>query len=546
VGFKEACETISGGNYEEYTQESKAKLVERAPKTPPLTKQQVKDHIDTIGYSSDDYRGISDKYSKFFGHLTEVDSNGVVKARHYPETSEGAVTGYKIRRHPKSFDKVGSTGIRSDLSGQIKFNSGGKWLLIVGGEEDKAAAYEMLAEAQKERGQGEFASVAVVSPTTGESSAARQIAANYDFCDTFDNIVIGMDNDEAGKEATKKIVEVLPKDKVSVSTWTGKDPNKMLQLSMSKQFVRDFYSAKPAVSSSIRGSSELDDMLEKELLVEKIPLPPFMSKLQGMMAGGIPLGYIVNISAETGIGKTSIVNEMLYYWIFNSPHKMGVVSLELTAGQYGLAMLSRHIGRKLTLFEDGKEAVEFINTPEVKKQRKTLWQNEYGESRWVLLDDRDGSLEELKRQCEILIKKHECKFIVLDPLQDILDGCTIEEQSIFMRWQKQMVKAGITFININHVRKIGSVQKDKEGKNIVRDLAEDDIHGSSAIAKSAGANIFAMRDKNNEDDIIKNTTRVIASKIRWTGRSGSCGKWFYDLVTHTLYDFDTYFGKDGN
>ena len=34
-------------------------------------------------------------------------------------------------------------------------------------------------------------------------------------------------------------------------------------------------------------------------------------------------------------------------------------SLELTAGQYGLAILSRHIGKKLTLYEDGKEAVEF-------------------------------------------------------------------------------------------------------------------------------------------------------------------------------------------
>lgn len=30
--------------------------------------------------------------------------------------------------------------------------------------------------------------------------------------------------------------------------------------------------------------------------VPKIPLPPFMHKLQDMMAGGIPLGVIVNLS----------------------------------------------------------------------------------------------------------------------------------------------------------------------------------------------------------------------------------------------------------
>ena len=529
---------------------SSGKVVERKkfnylPKQPPMTREEVISFIKEVGYVSDNYRGIKDEYSKFYGHLTKLDSDRKVEARYYPETAKGIVTGYKCRNHPKDFryGKRGLTGITSDLSGQVKFNAGGKYLLIVGGEEDKAAAYQMLRESQIARGQEEFSPIAVVSPTTGEPSAHKQVALNYDFCDTFDNIIIGMDNDEAGREASKNIAEVLPKDKVKIAHWTGKDPNKMLDLNMSKQFVRDFYGAKEYVSSGILSSKDLDSEIEKELLLEKIPLPEFMSRLQKMMAGGIPLGYIVNITAETGVGKTSIINEMLYYWIFNSPHKMGVVSLELTAGQYGKAMLSRHIGKKLDLFEDGKDAIAYINTPEVIEQRKILWENEYGEARWMLVDDREGTLEEVQRQCEILFKKHDCKFVVLDPLQDLLDGHSIEEQSVFMKWQKQMIKRGVTFININHVRKTGSTPKDSEGNNILRELTDDDIHGTSAIAKSGGANIYAIRDKQASNEKTRNTTQVSATKIRWTGYSGPCGKWYYDINTHTLHDFDTFFKK---
>ena len=238
--------------------------------------------------------------------------------------------------------------------------------------------------------------------------------------------------------------------------------------------------------------------------------------------------------------NTSFVNEMLYDWIFNSPHKMGVISLELTAAQYGIAILSRHIGKKLNLFELGQDAVDYINTPEILEKRKQLWKTDEGEDRWTLLDEREGSLVEIQKQAELLYRRFGCKLLVLDPLQDILDGSSNEEQSLFMKWEKKMVKLGVTIININHTRK--GTGKNSDGT--LRDLLEDDIHGSSAIAKSGGANIFLMRDKYGETDIEKNTTYIKAGKIRWTGKSGWAGKWYYDLDSHTIYDFKEYFKEN--
>ena len=523
------------------------KKFELAAPAEPMNKAEVVDFMNKLHYDNTGYRGIREETNKFYKHLTQYSAEGKVIARYYPETVSDIPTGFKCRNHPKDFryGKVGLTGLSCQLSGQHKFKSGGKYLLIVGGEEDKAAAFQMFKDNQIQKGNDEFTPMPVVSPTTGEGSAFKQIAAQYDWCDTFDNIILGFDNDEKGIEAMEKVAQVLPSNKVKIAHWSAKDPNKMLDLKMNKQFLRDFYGAKEYVASGILSSADLDSQIEKELLVEKLGLPPFMSRLQYMMAGGIPLGYIVNITAETGRGKTSIVNELIYFWIFNTPHLMGIVSLELTAAQYGQAMLSRHLGKKLSLFTDGQEAVDYINTPEAKEKRRELWTEEDGQPRFYLLDDREGTLGEVKRQCEILIKKYGCKFIVLDPLQDLLDGYSFEEQSVFMKWQKQMVKKGITFININHTRKVGGQSKDKDGNIVIRELGDDDIMGTSAIAKSGGANIYVTRDVTSEDVIIQNTSNVSATKIRWTGNSGPCGKWFYEKETHTLHDFDTFFTNNG-
>ena len=489
------------------------------------------------GNSSLGYRGISDDTYNFYGFRFEYNKQGKVKATYFPETSKGKLYGYKSRHDPKAFgyNNVGKTGQSNDLSGQCRFPEGGKFCLVVGGEFDMCAAQEMLRNYQVKKGQGEFSRYAVVSPTTGEPSAPKQCRNQYDWFDKFDVIIVGMDSDEVGEQASLDIAKVLPKEKVRIAHWSSKDPNKMLNEGRERQFISDFFSAKELVVSGILGSDQVEDEIFKELSLEKIALPPFMSSLQEHMAGGIPLGYIVNLISSTGCGKTTIANECVYHWIFNSPYKVGVISLELDTGQYGLSLLSRHIGKKLQLIQDKDEAVAILNTPEIVEKRKILWNNEYGEKRFYLLDDRDGSLDTLKKKIEQMIIQYECRFLIIDPLQDALDGYSNEDQAVFMKWMKQIVKRyKVSFFNVNHVRKEGNSGFD-------RFLKEDDIQGSSAIAKSAGCNIIFTRDKLAESAISKNVTKVFIPKCRWTGSTGDGGLWYYSLSQHTLYDMEGYF-----
>lgn len=493
------------------------------------------------------YRGLKAEYLKFYGHRLEYDENGELDKIWYPETQANQVYGFKPRlTKEKSFalNHLGWTGPESDLSGSSRFKAGGKYLAIVGGENDKVALFQCLRDAQIRKGQEDYDPVAVVSPTSGEGSIATQIRNNYDFIDSFEVIKVGLDNDEAGEAATEELLKFLPKEKVELIKWSMKDPHEMLEAGKEVQVLSNFYNAKPVVPNEIKTSKDADAEMEEELLRDGVPLPPFMHKLSDMMAGDIPLGYIVNFIAQTGGGKTTFINEMIYYWIFNCPHRVGILSLELNAGQYQTAMLSRHIGVKIQRIKGKAAKQEFLNRPEVIEARQELREDEYGRERYALLDERDGDLEQVKGEINKLIRKHECKVIIIDPIQDLFEGAPIEEQSGFIKFLKATSKQGIAIINVCHITKVPT-RMDSKGNRIRRKLTEDDVAGVSNIVKSGAANVFYDRDKYAETELEMNTTNVYMPKCRWTGDAGDAGNWYYDNSSHTVYELEDWLKMKG-
>lgn len=497
------------------------------------------------------YRGIRPETNAYFGIRYKVDENDVVLTQYVPTTINDQISGLTKRDHPKGFGTVyGKTGKECQLSGQFRFKTSNRTVLVVGGQVDQLSAYQMLRDDQVKRGKEEFDPFAVVSPTVGEGGSESQLSGQYKFFDQFDKIILGYDNDEAGKAAMDKVIKVLPKGKVFIANWRYKDPNcyiwdkeKGVQIDRQAAFISDFWGAKKYVPAGIVPSNQLMDKMLASARIPKIPLPPFFSELQKEMAGGIPLGYIVNFAASSGAGKTSIVNELMYFWIYNSPYKIGVISTELEAGQYSEVILSRHLGKKLALFEDVDSKMEYLSRPDVIEKATDLFQTPDGEGRWMLVDDRDGGFASIKNTTEEMVSSCGCKIIMIDVLSDFLTGMSNEQQGEVMKWQKGMIKShGITFINVNHTRKKGTsdVQGSQGGF-----ITEEDQIGSSEIYKSAGANILFMRDKYAEDAIERNTTKVSMPKCRWSGNTGWAGELYYDNPTHTLYDKKKWMAANG-
>ena len=519
---------MKGNTLQQETQEIKSTK-------PVITEEKAKEIKEQTSIQGKGFRGLKDEYTKQFGvRYSYSEETGEVIEQYYPVTQEATLTGYKIREVPKNFRSIGRTGADCELFGQFKFNRGGKYLIIVEGELDSLSTYQMLAEYNKNRGSDY--EIAVVSPTTGANSQ-KQIAAQYKFCDSFEQIILCLDSDDAGKKAEEKIVKVLSKGKVKIMQMRHKDANEYLTLGKQKEFVQDFYNAKSYVPVGIVASNQISEEMRKELVIQKIPLPPFMHKLQDMMAGGIPLKRILNLGSASGTGKSTIVDEIIYYMIFNSPHKVGIVTLESTCGQYGIKLLSRHVSKKIELLTN-TDALNFVDSEEIKKKEHELFNLEDGSPRFYLVDDRDGEVSDIQAAIENLIISCGCKVVVCDPISDVIASLPLDEQENFMSWQKGMVKSHeVTFLNVCHTRKTGNGQK---SGSTGADLHEEDIIGSGAIYKSAACNLMFSRNKEAENEQERNTTIMKATKIRWTGKTGIAGHYYYDNERHTLYDLDDY------
>jgi KaiC/GvpD/RAD55 family RecA-like ATPase len=504
--------------------------MEVKPSTKPaLTPEENTEIKSETSPKAKGFRSIDDRiYTKFGVRHAFAEDTGEVIEQYYPCTQEGQLVGYKVREVPKNFYSRGRTGADCELFMQFKFNRGGKYVIITEGEVDALSAYQMLADYNEKK--SSIFETAVVSPTTGANSH-KQIAAQFRFFDSFENIIISYDNDKAGQTATEQLLKVLPKGKVKIMPMRYKDANEYLEENAADAFISDFYSAKKQVPVGVLASSKLYERIMGQTAVAKIPFPPFMQKLNDLFVGGMPLGHIVNIAADTGIGKTTLVNELIYYWIFNSPHTVGIVSMELDAGQYGEVLLSRHLEKKLALIESQDEKIAYLSTDRVVEKAKELTIKEDGDSRFYLLDNRDGSIEEIQDTVEELVSACGAKVIVLDPLQDILDGLSNEQQADFMKWAKGFIKShGITFIFINHMRKTPAGQNGAD--------SEQNIMGSSTIIKSASANILLKRDKMAESEITRNSTEISVTKNRVCGLTGPAGSIYYDNATHTLHNLE--------
>lgn len=531
---------LSGDERERVLRKSRPKK-RITPRENNLIRDRTLSMDDMRNASSPLYRGLKGEYLAFFAHRLEYKDGDLFKV-YYPETQKAKFMGYKPR-HTQNKDfvcPIGWTGVDSDLSGQSLFKGGGKYIAIVGGENDKVALFQGLRDYQILKGQEGYDPIAVVSTTTGEGSAARQCAANYEFLDSFDNIYVGLDNDEAGEEATDALLKVLPAEKVSRITWSMEDPHAMLEAGKEQQMISNFYGAKPLIKGSIKKSNEMtrEDAI-KELLTPRITLPLELHRLQAAMNGGIQQGRMVNIIGTTSVGKTSHTNNLVYHWLFSSPIKTGVISVELTEPQYNLEMMSIHLGVSLTSMPP-LDAEEYLMRPETIEKLANLYENEYGEERFVILDERDGGIATLEKNIDKMVKQYGCKLIVIDVLSDLTREASVADQEAHMMYQKRLLKEGITIINILHTKKIYP-----DNKGVVRRTNQYDALGTGSFVQSAAMNIVMNRDLMSSDPIVRNTTDFDLPKCRGGTTGEAVSKLYYDGLTRKTYDLPDWEESNG-
>jgi twinkle protein len=466
------------------------------PKTRPL------EMTGTIVAIQD--RRISLDTAKRFGVTCET-VEGVISKHHYPyHNQEGnKVVGTKVRNvATKDFYATGDLG-SAGLFGQQSFAAGGKYITITEGEIDAMAAYEM---------NGGFPSVSIRS---GANSAVKDIKASLEYLESFDQVVICFDNDEAGIKAAQDVLPLFSPRKAKVCTLPLKDAGDMLKANRVREYTKCWWDAKAYKPEGVvsLGDADVWDKFLKRGTEEVTPLPASFGSLNAMMNGGIAAGEVTVIGALTSIGKSTMVYNLVHGMYSESAKKIGCVFLEADVGETVEKLLSVYMGTNIADVATVDRDYNLYN-------EKYL---ELAQSDKLHILDHQGALEsdELFAKMQYLVKGLDCDVIILDPLQAAV---TSNENGVIDGFMDKCLKlaknTGVSIIIVSHMRKPNA--KDPH------DIGEYDLKGSGSINQIAFNTILLSRDKMTDDDYARNCTQVQLVKCRRTGRTGVAGWLFYE------------------
>lgn len=482
--------------------------------------------IKTIPFRGWKERGIGQPVSAKYGVHTEIVNEFDVAARYYPTTSDGVVVGFKKRiAKTKEFIGIGSTKATNELFGQHVFESGQKYLVIVTGEEDALS----FAQALYSKKDGVEYWTPVVSVTCGDGSIIKQFKANFEYINSFTKVILAFDGDESAQRYVEEAARILSPGKAFIVKFPQgvKDASDMVKAGRSAELKQLFWKAVPFSRVDVLHLSQMWDDFESEDNNIKIPFPVSWSHLNEMMNGGMEKGEITVLGALTSIGKSSIVNNVVYSLIENTKFKVGAMYLEGTKREVVRDLLSLDAGINLRTIN--RETVD------IESLKSRFFENLAKKDQFVYVDHQGSiSTTEIFDKLNYLAKAENCDVIVIDPVQAGVNssdnGAIIEFMDTLLKFAKE---TDTCVIAISHMR--------KPSEDNPHAVTEYQLMGSSSLNQIAFNTILISRDKMNPCPIKKSATKLQLVKCRRTGNTGDAGWLRYDnATTHMFATSDPY------
>lgn len=472
-------------------------------------------------------RGLTADTCKRYGVKVVVKAGGI--AQHiYPYFNKaGSMVAQKIRTvEGKQFHCLGQMR-QATLFGQHLFPAKGKFITITEGEIDAMSVWQMQGGRSP-----------VVSIKDG-CNAIKDIKENYEYLDSFDNIILCFDGDDAGRKAVVKIAELLPPKKVKVVKLPKdmKDPNEFLKAGKASEFINNYWwKAEEYRPSDIVNYSDLWERIE-EFNRTKSYIPTPWTGLNEKICGFRPSQLIV-FAAGTGMGKSAFLKTIIYHYLKTTDIKVGAFFLEEVAEDTAVSMMSLEAGLNL-------------RRPEIWKEQKTTdlmkWFEESGAGRRIELydgfdfDDIDLLIDKIRYLC----KARDCSVIILDHLTMVVDDAENSTQALnklVADLKKVAVELGIIIITACHLRKAQNAAKQtEEGGRVTL----DDLKQSSSVKQLADIVLGLERNGQSPDQVEANTTKLRVLKDRDFGSKGLAAAVVYDkettrLVEKSLEDFEDF------
>lgn len=409
-------------------------------------------------------------------------------------------------------DKVFSWSGKTDgpcLFGENLFPpASAKSITITEGEFDAASVLQILGPTSP--------SVSVRSSVT----ARRDCQGSFDYLNSFEKIILCLDDDEPGRKAARDIAGLFDYNKVyQAHLGELKDANAYLQAGREREFRTIWSNAKRYTPEGVISSfSEFDTIIDADADKHSVPYP---FDILNAKERGIRSGEFILVKAQEGVGKTEFLRAIEYHLLKTTAAKIGAIHLEESKARQLKGVAGYELGAPAHLSESG------ITNDDIKAAYRKVTEGPDGETRLHIYshfgsDDPDILLDIVR----FLAAVCECKYIFLDHITMVVSGLDDEKDErrrldyISTALAKMAHDLDFTIFCVSHVNDDGKTR------------------GSRNIQKVAHTIIDISRDLENPAEEERNKMYLKIPKARWTGNTGPAGVLGFSRDTYKLTDFD--------
>lgn len=451
-----------------------------------------------------------DTCSKFKYFSTVYKGKPCQVACYYDDS--GNLVGQKLRFPDKSFAVLGS--ISNRLYGSQLWASGKK-IVITEGEIDCLTVSQLQGNKWP-----------VVSIPNGAQAAKKAIEANLEYLENFEEVILMFDMDDPGRKASEECAKILPAGKAYIANLPCKDPNECLSEGKGPEVLQAVWNAKPYRPDGIVSGTDLYEKCVTDIddLKDSVEYPwvALQNKTKGARHGEL---YV--FTSGSGMGKSTILRELEYYFGVHRGELCGIVALEESTRKTGMELMSIHLSKRLILNPESADEDE----------RSRAFSETIGNGNFFLYDH-FGSLDSgnLLSKLRYMIVSLGCKRIFLDHISIVVSGMDADEDGgerkaidkLMTNLRSLVEETGATMFVVSHLKR-----PEKKGHEEGAQVSLSQLRGSGAIAQLSDMVIGLERNHQGDNPNVL-TLRVL--KNRFCGLTGVSGYLEYDPETGRLKD----------
>jgi twinkle protein len=439
--------------------------------------------VKGLEYKSLVKRGLDAETCKKFGYGVAEHNGRTVQVA--PFTRDGKIVAQKLRDSKKNFTITGDAK-KLGLFGQHLWREGGKMLCITEGEIDAMSVSQLQNNKWP-----------VVSVPNGAQGAARTIAQEIEWVETFDKVIFMFDMDEPGQNAARECAATLSPGKAFIARLPMKDANMCLLEGKSRELIDSMWGAKAFRPD---GVIDIEDVVDKASMDVEIGLPwPWPSLTEKTY--GRRRGELYGFGGGTGCGKSTVFKQIARHIIETEDLPIGLLMLEEPPALTAKTMAGMMMGKR-------------VHVPGVQYDKDELRTTLQSLSGRVYLYDHFGSMsfEVIREKIRYMVRALGVRDIFLDHLTALAASIATDERkaidSIMAELSSLTQELDCTIYYISHLTTPEGKSHEEGGR-----VLEKQFRGSRSIAYWSHY-LFGI-ERNKQDVGGVTTFRVL--KDRYTG-----------------------------